>query len=77
MNQQRGTSCPNTLHDWPLPIGYIAASDTAAVRLRARWRNNKCPDCGLYGWIPGQHKPGTRPVHVTATNAAEEKVVKE
>lgn len=46
--------CPNSLHDHPLPDGYIAASDVAAARLRKRWANVRCPDCGLYGWRPGQ-----------------------
>lgn len=44
--------CPNRLHDHPLPSGYIAASDVAQRRLRQRWRNVRCPDCGLYGWTP-------------------------
>lgn len=45
-------ACPNTLHDHPLPSGYVAASDVATRRLRLRWRNLRCPDCGLYGWLP-------------------------
>lgn len=66
----RVSDCPNALHDWPLPSGYIAAHSTAEKRLRSRWRNTRCPDCGLYGWAPGDHKPGTRPVHVPpATDA--------
>lgn len=43
-------ACPNRLHDHPLPSGYIAASEVAERRLRQRWRNRKCPECGLYGW---------------------------
>jgi hypothetical protein len=61
----RSTDCPDILHDWPLPSGYIAASDTADARLRAGWRNKKCPQCERYGWEPGRHVAGTRPVHVT------------
>jgi hypothetical protein len=64
MNQPRVTDCPNALHDWPLPTGYVAASDTADKRLAYRWRNNRCPECGFYGWVPGDRKAGTRPVYV-------------
>jgi hypothetical protein len=46
--------CLNPLHDHPLPTGYIAAADVAEARLRKSWSNVKCPDCGLYGWRPGQ-----------------------
>ena len=48
------SDCPNALHDYPLPGGYIAASDIAEARLRKRWSNARCPDCGLYGWRPGE-----------------------
>lgn len=61
------SECPNTLHDWPLPAGYCEASEVADARLAARWNNRKCPDCGLYGWAPGEQKPSTRAVHVPAT----------
>lgn len=44
--------CPNVLHDFPLPNGYVDASEVAARRLRQHWRNTRCPDCGLYGWMP-------------------------
>lgn len=61
------SDCPNTLHDWPLPAGYGDASEVAAARLRARWSNRRCPDCGLYGWAPGgKRPPGTNPVQVEA-----------
>lgn len=60
----RNSDCPNPLHDWPLPTGYIAASDVAGARLRARWSNRECPECGLYGWAPGNRVAGTRPIHV-------------
>lgn len=45
--------CPNRLHDWPLPKGYVDADEVAHSRLRRRWRNRQCPDCGKYGWVPG------------------------
>lgn len=62
---ERGTDdrgdCPNPLHDWPLPIGYMAAE----ARLRARWANPRCPDCGIYGWLPaGRTTDSCRAVHV-------------
>ena len=44
--------CPNSLHDHPLPDGYNDAHRVAAKRLRQRWSNTRCPDCGLYGWVP-------------------------
>jgi hypothetical protein len=46
--------CPNRLHDWPLPSGYIEADDVARSRLGRGWKNRKCPDCRLYGWEPGR-----------------------
>jgi hypothetical protein len=45
--------CPGSLHDFPLPSGYGDASEAAERRLRHRWRNVRCPACGLYGWQPG------------------------
>lgn len=48
----RGTDCPDALHDHPLPVGYVDASEEAASRLGRRWRQRKCPSCGLYGWLP-------------------------
>jgi hypothetical protein len=48
--------CPNAIHDWPLPLGYVDASEMAASRLSHGWSNTKCPECGLYGWGPGQFK---------------------
>lgn len=47
--------CPNVLHDWPLPAGYVEASEQANRRLQHRqgWKNARCPECGLYGWKPG------------------------
>lgn len=50
----RDTSCPNQVHDYPLPIGYVDASEVAVRRLRHGWSNRKCPECGLYGWLPGR-----------------------
>jgi hypothetical protein len=46
--------CPHTLHDHPLPRGYIDAAETASWRLRHGWANTECPACGLYGWRPGE-----------------------
>lgn len=48
----RGTDCPSTLHDHPLPAGYVDAHEAAASRLYKRWKNVRCKDCGIYGWIP-------------------------
>ena len=46
--------CPNALHDWPLPSGYVDADIEAHWRLRNRWTNKRCPDCRKYGWLPGK-----------------------
>lgn len=46
------STCPNRLHDYPLPEGYVTASVVAGRRLSKRWRNPRCPDCGLHGWTP-------------------------
>lgn len=48
--------CPDPLHDWPLPIGYVDASNMAESRLSHGWSNKRCRKCGLYGWTPGQMK---------------------
>ena len=45
--------CPHKLHDYPLPAGYVDASEAAERRLRNRWASKRCPSCGLYGWQPG------------------------
>lgn len=59
------SDCPNPLHDWPLPPGYVAASCAAEARLRARWSNLKCADCGLYGWVPSlKTTDSCRAIHV-------------
>lgn len=52
----RGT-CPDPVHDWPLPAGYVDAGYVAGARLSRRWRNVPCGQCGLYGWIPGRIDP--------------------
>lgn len=60
-------SCPNTLHDWPLPLGYGDAHAVAAARLSAGWGNPQCPDCRLYGWAPSSRRPeSTNAVRVEA-----------
>lgn len=46
--------CPNPLHDWPLPSGYVEASEMADSRLSQGWSNVRCPDCDLYGWVQGR-----------------------
>jgi hypothetical protein len=48
----RATDCPDPLHDYPLPSGYVDASMVADRRLRQRWINRRCERCGLYGWVP-------------------------
>lgn len=48
------SGCPNALHAWPLPNGYIQAHTEAEERLANGWANTKCPDCGLYGWTPSE-----------------------
>lgn len=60
------SDCPNSLHDWPLPAGYVDAGEVAAARLAARWSNRKCPDCGIYGWLPGTRTPSSRAIEVPA-----------
>lgn len=59
------SECPNELHSWPLPAGYASSFEVAEARLRARWGNLRCPDCGIYGWRPSAKRPdSTNPVHV-------------
>lgn len=52
--RDRGTDCPDVLHDWPEPSGYVDASVEADWRLRNGWGNRRCPRCQLYGWEPGK-----------------------
>lgn len=56
--------CPDALHDWPLPEGYVDAGEVAGARLAARWSNRKCPQCGFHGWAPGRQSKSTNPVRV-------------
>lgn len=53
--QDRG-DCPNPLHDWPLPEGYVEASEVADSRLAHGWSNEQCPDCLIYGWVMGSFR---------------------
>lgn len=68
---QQRVSCPNTLHDWPLPDGYSDAHDVANARIANRWDSQRCPDCGIYGWTPGRETPSTNAVHVPAASTGE------
>lgn len=52
----RGTDCPDSLHDHPLPSGYVDASMEAGSRIARGWVNRKCPRCGFYGWQPGRSR---------------------
>lgn len=52
--RQRQGTCPNPVHNWPLPPGYNDAADEAQWRLNNRWSNVRCPACKLYGWRPGK-----------------------
>jgi hypothetical protein len=54
--------CPNSVHDYPLPSGYNDAHEVAGRRLRRRWVNPRCPDCGLYGWRPSLADADATPV---------------
>lgn len=66
---QPRSECPNPLHDYPLPYGYVEASEVAQARLSARWRNRQCPDCKLYGWAPGRLTPNTHATKVKVDHA--------
>lgn len=50
--------CPDPLHDFPLPSGYVEASEEAGSRLNRGWSNTRCDRCGSYGWAPGQPRKG-------------------
>lgn len=47
-------ACPDPVHDWPEPAGYVDSFEVANSRLSRRWSNVRCPQCGLYGWRPGR-----------------------
>ena len=51
----RRSDCPDSLHDWPLPAGYMDAAETADRRIRNGWKNQRCPQCGLFGWREGRN----------------------
>ncbi len=59
--------CPDPLHDWPLPTGYVDAATVAASRIRRGWANVRCPRCGLYGWRAGRIDPAMEPVRIVPT----------
>ena len=44
--------CPEPIHDYPLPAGYVDASEVAAQRIYRQWKNVRCKKCGIYGFIP-------------------------
>ena len=45
--------CPNSLHDWPLPVGFVESEEVATSRLSRKWAQVYCLTCGKYGWLPG------------------------
>ncbi|WP_155289246.1 hypothetical protein [Rhodococcoides fascians] len=62
--------CRNTLHDWPLPSGYVDASEMAMSRLAQGWANIQCDECNIYGWRQGQMR-GLAAESVRVSAAAE------
>lgn len=52
--------CPQGGEDHePFPTGYNGVSEYAALLLRRRFSQARCPSCGLYGkWLPAT---ATRP----------------
>lgn len=60
----RETDCPDPLHDFPLPRGYVDAHEEAMSRLNRRWTSKRCGLCGLYGWLPGEPRKGEQVVRV-------------
>lgn len=46
--------CPNQLHDWPLPSGYVGAAEVAERRIRNGWKNIRCEICDRFGWREGR-----------------------
>ena len=48
------SACPDSVHDWPEPDGYVDAFEVANSRLRRKWHSVPCPQCDLYGWRPGR-----------------------
>lgn len=66
--RDRENRCPSVLHDWPLPRGYVDAETEAMWRLRNGWRNPRCHDCEMFGWVAGKTTAEhvRRPVEVSA-----------
>lgn len=59
--------CPDPVHDWPEPRGYVESWEVAESRLRRRWKNVPCPrGCGHYGWRPSQRIDPEMDHHVPA-----------
>lgn len=51
--------CPDAVHDYPEPIGYVDFFEVAGSRLHRGWLNVQCKQCGLFGWIAGRIDPKT------------------
>ena len=64
LRQAPRDTCPDPLHDWPLPKGYIDANEVATERLHRGWRQRRCRRCRLVGWIPGRIEPSKGDTHV-------------
>lgn len=60
----RETDCPDALHDFPLPTGYVDAAEGAFSRLSRGWGNPRCDRCGLHGWTPGRPRKDEEIVRV-------------
>jgi hypothetical protein len=65
-------TCPDELHDYPLPDGYVDAGEAAMSRLARGWVQRKCPRCRLYGWVPGRQAGKACDERVTAKATGEE-----
>lgn len=51
-------TCPDPVHDWPEPSGYVDSFEVASSRANRGWVSVRCPSgCGIYGWRPGRIDP--------------------